>query len=278
MRVLGPARRVEQHALFEVWSSVKYRKRIAAILATIAISCGSSGIGIALSNNSATATVKPHKPAAVAVHYPADLQRLKIQEETSLPAIQQPSSYQVKQGDTLASISSSISGSAANWPALWYANRSQIKNPDVISTGQTLALPASWSVPSWMKKQAQAAIPAVAAPAQVAVAMAPAAPSAAVPAGSLQTYALSLLGDSQTQFSCLNSIIMRESSWNVYAANPSGAYGIPQALPGSKMAAAGPDWATNGDTQLRWMIKIYIPATYGTACNAWAHEQAYGSY
>jgi hypothetical protein len=124
--------------------------------------------------------------------------------------------------------------------------------------------------------QAAAARPAQ----QAAVQVSPPAPAAApaISAGSLQAYALQLLGGDQTQFSCLNSVIMHESSWNVYASNGSGAYGIPQALPGSKMAAAGPDWATNGDTQLRWMIQMYIPGTYGSACNAYAHEQAYGWY
>ena len=57
----------------------------------------------------------------------------------------------------------------------------------------------------------------------------------------------------------------------------SGAYGIPQALPASKMAAAGPDWRTNPATQIRWGLG-YIGATYGTPCNAWGHETADGWY
>ena len=130
----------------------------------------------------------------------------------------------------------------------------------------------------------QAAAQAAAVAAQQAVAQQapppppPPPPAPVVSVGTLQAYALNLLGGDQTQFSCLNSVIMIESSWNVYAQNASGAYGIPQALPGSKMSAAGADWATNGETQIRWMVQIYIPGTYGTACNAWAHEQAYGWY
>jgi hypothetical protein len=80
------------------------------------------------------------------------------------------------------------------------------------------------------------------------------------------------------QFSCLNALWQRESGWNMYAANPySGAYGIPQALPGSKMASAGADWRTNAATQIRWGLS-YIAADYGTPCGAWGHSQATGWY
>lgn len=80
------------------------------------------------------------------------------------------------------------------------------------------------------------------------------------------------------QFAALNSIIMDESGWRWNAANASGAYGIPQALPGSKMASAGSDWRTNPDTQLRWMIDTYIPQRYGTPNQAWAFHQRMGWY
>lgn len=90
---------------------------------------------------------------------------------------------------------------------------------------------------------------------------------------------LSSYSDQSTEFSCLNNIIMSESSWSVTAYNPSGAYGIPQALPGSKMAGPwGYNWETSAYVQLYWMIKIYIPSTYGTPCNAWAFHLANGWY
>ena len=80
------------------------------------------------------------------------------------------------------------------------------------------------------------------------------------------------------QFSCLDSLWQRESRWSPQASNPSsGAFGIPQALPGSKMAAAGADWRTNPITQIRWGLN-YIASTYGTPCSAWAHSQATGWY
>jgi hypothetical protein len=84
-------------------------------------------------------------------------------------------------------------------------------------------------------------------------------------------------GWGEDQFACLVSLFNRESHWNVYAANPSGAYGIPQALPGSKMASAGADWATNPATQIAWGLG-YISGRYGTPCGAWAHSQSTGWY
>src|SRR5690606_13623238 len=75
------------------------------------------------------------------------------------------------------------------------------------------------------------------------------------------------------QFSCLDSLWQRESNWNPSAQNPSsGAYGIPQALPGGKMASAGSDWATNPATQIEWGLG-YIQGRYGSPCGAWGHSQ-----
>jgi hypothetical protein len=100
-------------------------------------------------------------------------------------------------------------------------------------------------------------------------------------AGSPQQIALNMLakyGWSSSQFSCLDSLWQEESGWNVYASNPaSGAYGIPQALPGSKMASAGPDWESDATTQIAWGLS-YIQSTYGSPCAAWDHEEADGWY
>ena len=79
------------------------------------------------------------------------------------------------------------------------------------------------------------------------------------------------------QFGCLDNLWTRESGWRTTASNPSGAYGIPQALPGSKMASAGADWRTNPATQIRWGLG-YIDGRYGSPCNAWAHFQSRGWY
>ena len=69
-----------------------------------------------------------------------------------------------------------------------------------------------------------------------------------------------------------------ESGWRVHASNPStGAYGIPQALPGSKMSTAGPDWQNNATTQIKWGLG-YISDRYSTPCGAWSFWQANGWY
>jgi hypothetical protein len=109
---------------------------------------------------------------------------------------------------------------------------------------------------------------------------APAAPPVTVTPGSAQQIAMSMLGSygwASSQFSCLNELWNRESGWRTTAENPSGAYGIPQALPGSKMASAGADWQTSATTQIRWGLG-YIKGQYGSPCGAWSHEEATGWY
>ncbi|GIH99017.1 aggregation-promoting factor C-terminal-like domain-containing protein [Planobispora takensis] len=80
------------------------------------------------------------------------------------------------------------------------------------------------------------------------------------------------------QWGCLEKLWMKESGWNERAMNrSSGAYGIPQSLPGHKMASAGADWQTNPATQIEWGLG-YIKGRYGTPCGAWGHSQAKGWY
>ena len=89
---------------------------------------------------------------------------------------------------------------------------------------------------------------------------------------------LTRFGWGASEFSCLDSLWTRESKWSVHATNPtSGAYGIPQALPGSKMSSAGPNWRTNPITQIAWGLD-YISSRYGSPCGAWSHSQATGWY
>jgi hypothetical protein len=105
--------------------------------------------------------------------------------------------------------------------------------------------------------------------------------SASAGSGSPQQIAQGLLssfGWPSSQFACLNPLWQHESGWSVSASNAgSGAYGIPQALPGSRMASAGPDWQTNATTQIKWGLQ-YIKSTYGSPCAAYAHEQSTGWY
>lgn len=99
--------------------------------------------------------------------------------------------------------------------------------------------------------------------------------------GTAQSTAYNMLSsfgwNPKTYFSCLDNIWTRESGWRYNAENASGAYGIPQALPGSKMATAGADWQTNPATQIKWGLG-YIQGRYGDPCSAWSYWQAHGYY
>lgn len=108
------------------------------------------------------------------------------------------------------------------------------------------------------------------------------APAAGVPdPGSAKAIAYDMVaarGWGVGEYDCLVSLWNKESGWNVYAHNSSsGAYGIPQALPGSKMGSAGADWATNPATQITWGLS-YISGRYQTPCGAWNASLAKGWY
>lgn len=99
--------------------------------------------------------------------------------------------------------------------------------------------------------------------------------------GTAQAIAYSMVqanGWGDDEFACLVALWNKESGWRVNAYNrSSGAYGIPQALPGGKMASAGADWETNPATQIAWGLG-YIGGRYGSPCGAWGHSQAKGWY
>ena len=113
-------------------------------------------------------------------------------------------------------------------------------------------------------------------------------PVTAVPGGSeslspaeARSYASGVVasrGWGTDEYNCLVSLWNRESGWrwNAYNAS-SGAYGIPQALPGSKMSSSGSDWQTSASTQIDWGLG-YITSRYRTPCGAWAHSQSVGWY
>jgi hypothetical protein len=119
------------------------------------------------------------------------------------------------------------------------------------------------------------------APAPAAAASSAPAPAAATYSGDPRALGRELAaarGWGADQFSCLDALWTKESNWNPLAKNPSsGAYGIPQSLPASKMATVGADYLTNPATQITWGLN-YIGGRYGTPCAAWSHSQAVNWY
>jgi len=157
----------------------------------------------------------------------------------------------------------------------------QIRDPaaGLAADGQAARPPAARKVPP--ARAITAAAQPASQPAAHSISGAQPTQAATAASGSPQQIAEAMLasfGWSSSQFSCLDPLWAHESGWSVTAYNPgSGAYGIPQAVPGSKMASAGPDWQTNAATQIRWGLE-YIKGTYGSPCGAWGHEQATGWY
>jgi hypothetical protein len=95
-------------------------------------------------------------------------------------------------------------------------------------------------------------------------------------ASDVQAMAKQIVGGGQ--FQCFSNIVSRESGWNYQATNAStGAYGLVQALPGSKMSSAGSDWKTNPKTQIKWGLN-YMNSRYHSPCQAWDYWQANGWY
>jgi len=90
-------------------------------------------------------------------------------------------------------------------------------------------------------------------------------------------YMASKYGWCGQQYVCLVKLWEHESGWRASAHNPSGAHGIPQALPGNKMSVVGTDWRSNPHTQIKWGLK-YIKSRYGSPCNAWSSWQNKGWY
>jgi hypothetical protein len=183
--------------------------------------------------------------------------------------------HSVGGADPTAAVVAGIPGSHA--AALLEQERQQIILDDA---AQTLSLVSS-------PKVATRPTPVPSPGATVAAGTTPAsttAPTVNEPApdpGTAQSIAYKMLPSfgwsASAQFGCLDNIWSRESGWRYNAENASGAYGIPQALPGSKMASAGADWETNPATQIKWGLG-YIQGRYSTPCDAWSFWQANGWY
>ena len=145
---------------------------------------------------------------------------------------------------------------------------------DLTKTTRAEAAKTAAAAAAFDQAQADAAAAAEAAAAQALA-------SANTPDGARATardLAASTYGWGDDQFQCLDKLWQKESGWSYSAYNASsGATGIPQSLPGSKMASAGSDWETNATTQIIWGLG-YINGSYGTPCSAWSHSQSMNWY
>lgn len=181
------------------------------------------------------------------------------------------------QTDELTATVDRLDGDRAAMPALLLAS---ISTDAVTGTEQVIEETAALQTAFTAAQEKKAADDAARAAAEQAAAAAAALAAANTPDGAkatARTMAASEYGWGDDQFSCLNSLWTKESGWNYKAYNPSGATGIPQALPGSKMATVGSDWQSNAATQIAWGLG-YISSVYGTPCSAWSHSQATNWY
>ncbi|WP_329571406.1 LysM peptidoglycan-binding domain-containing protein [Kitasatospora sp. NBC_01266] len=204
--------------------------------------------------------------------------------QTAAPApAAAPASYTVQSGDWLSKIATSHNVQGG-WQKLYDLNKGTLnQGPNVLFPGQHLVLGDAQAAPAQAPAATQAPAPAAPAAAPVAAAPVAAAPVAAPVAtvdvnspSSLQALAASIVP--ADQLASFDQIITHESGWDVTATNPSsGAYGLPQALPGNKMASAGSDWATNPATQIKWALQ-YMNTTYGSPNQAWAFWQVHQAY
>ena len=157
------------------------------------------------------------------------------------------------------------------------ANYQTLDLDAVISlTGRTRTIAATVQAAAAEADRAAAAAAATAADAAASALAAANTPDGA--RATARDLAAARYGWGESQFSCLTQLWAKESGWSYTALNEgSGATGIPQALPGNKMASAGPDWQTNASTQITWGLD-YISRGYGTPCSAWSHSQAMDWY
>jgi len=236
---------------------VKLSRSKAVVLAAagaLSVATAASAAAATWSPASAAGPGGPADISGAGTHDAAGAPRLTVRDQLALPIAE----------------TASQQGSATLVQRAYQVRLAETR--DAIAQRQAAA--ATTPAPARTRTQAQAAAqpgPAATAPAA----------TAAAGSGSPRQIAEAMLGSfgwPASQFSCLDPLWEHESGWSVTAYNAgSGAYGIPQALPGSKMASAGPDWQTGAATQIRWGLE-YIKGTYGSPCGAWAHEEATGWY
>lgn len=172
-----------------------------------------------------------------------------------------PASYTVQQGDSLSAIATHTYGKAAAWPAVWWVNRHQVANPNLITAGQRLRLPASGQVPAWMARAAQAAIPAPP-PAPAAVSVPQASLPAAAPAS---TAAPASSGGANW-----SAIAACESGGNWSASTGNGFYGGLQFTEQTWLGYGGGQYASSADQATKaQQIAVAERVLAGQGIGAW---------
>ena len=172
-----------------------------------------------------------------------------------------PASYTVQQGDSLSAIAAHTYGKAADWPAVWWVNRHQVANPNLITAGQRLRLPASGQVPAWMARAAQAAIPA-SPPAPAAVSVTQASPPAAA---SVSTAAPASSGGANW-----SAIAACESGGNWNASTGNGFYGGLQFTEQTWLGYGGGQYASSANQATKaQQIAVAERVLAGQGIGAW---------
>ena len=172
-----------------------------------------------------------------------------------------PASYTVQQGDSLSAIAAHTYGKAADWPAVWWVNRHQVANPNLITAGQRLRLPASGQVPEWMARAAQAAIPTPP-PAPAAVSVTQATPSAAA---SVSTAAPASSGGANW-----SAIAACESGGNWSASTGNGFYGGLQFTEQTWLGYGGGQYASSANQATKaQQIAVAERVLAGQGIGAW---------
>ena len=172
-----------------------------------------------------------------------------------------PASYTVQQGDSLSAIAAHTYGKAADWPAVWWINRHQVANPNLITAGQRLRLPASGQVPAWMARAAQAAIPAPP-PAPAAVSVTQASPPAAA---SVSTAAPASSGGANW-----SAIAACESGGNWSASTGNGFYGGLQFTEQTWLGYGGGQYASSANQATKaQQIAVAERVLAGQGIGAW---------
>jgi LysM repeat protein len=172
-----------------------------------------------------------------------------------------PASHTVQQGDSLSAIAAHTYGKAADWPAVWWVNRHQVANPNLITAGQRLRLPASGQVPAWMARAAQAAIPAPP-PAPAAVSVTQPSPPAAA---SVTTAAPASSGGANW-----SAIAACESGGNWSASTGNGFYGGLQFTEQTWLGYGGGQYASSANQATKaQQIAVAERVLAGQGIGAW---------